>query len=829
MTAQQSDPYAIPPEYETQFLKILQNHEKLYNERTARTRGFVVIARGATSLAPLQALCLDSVRQTYNQCFTARYRLDPTAALGTLLAAFITDLSRIREGKEALLGDLKPEFSKSDTDSYWREISKLYLNRLTMPVPTGSAQEALTLLSTLLRSQGNILAEQVEKGVANLNESIFQTGQRLVLFGELTDEASSTEEWNAAVETLFEKLPERVGLVLSGAPKDFKLPDDPHFLEIILPKSEGSADLATAVYKYTESSFHRDEPAGKDELNVNDYANAIARFILHPQTQPPLTVGIHGPWGKGKSSFMRLVDSALIKHSPVNRDLKRSELNGETNLQRWNDLVGKLLQAEQKMQSAEASDIDRADYEQTRKLESSLWSTMESEAKQNVISVTFNAWQFEDSKQTWAGLASQVSHTIEMALPWHSRQWLKLNYTWKERKRELILTLLLPLSVILIVAGLVSVGFFSSLTVGKPEGVGLLLPAGSVLLTIWFVSSQLLKIAVPISERVLSYVRMPDYREQMGFQHRVRDDLQFLYRFLVKRRPGCRIVVYIDDLDRCSESKIMEILQAINLILASSQFFVFVGMDTEMIYRAISGYYKEKVPDSFPENYLSKIIQISFYLPELNKARQSYLSTLFSATARQGLQSLASTNGDKATSTTVDPVLPANSLAFDMSSVLTIVPVQLKEAEDTADELQAFQDYSDFLDDNPREIKRLINIHRLIKILLQKQNTSWSSGRQRKLVKWLIFCERWPHLVDDVLELRKSQIYSDYLLPLAARFKELQENRQSTAPVPEFDRLEEFAKFSRSAGGDPVDPLSDRDLDDDFRLAAYLSQLVRKK
>jgi len=87
------------------------------------------------------------------------------------------------------------------------------------------------------------------------------------------------------------------------------------------------------------------------------------------------------------------------------------------------------------------------------------------------------------------------------------------------------------------------------------------------------------------------YVQMPSYREHMGFQHQVMQDLRFAYQFLHRRLPDCKVVVYIDDLDRCSEEKIMELLQAINLILANSRFFVLVGMDTEMIYRAIVSHY----------------------------------------------------------------------------------------------------------------------------------------------------------------------------------------------------------------------------------------------
>ncbi|MFZ0751902.1 MAG: P-loop NTPase fold protein, partial [Pyrinomonadaceae bacterium] len=490
-------------------------------------------------------------------------------------------------------------------------------------------------------------------------------GDRLVLFAEVTEDAASLDEWNAAKETLFNRLPERMGLVLSGAPADFKLTGDdgtadPHFLDLSLPEVEDSAVTTRSVVKFSNASFHRDQPASKDELDVNDYANALARFILHKQTLPPLTVGIHGRWGKGKSSFMKMVDHALVKHAdmniqrpkiwrwqprraippelasnPLTRFIRRLEAvptEEPAQTEKWNDVVVELIRTEpdvQKLLTAKEPAEPKAKAERQRKIddfkdrqkrETRLWGTMLRKAQQNVVSVWFNAWQFEDAKQTWAGLASQISERMEAALPWHSRQWLKIRYSVKERKSELVLNVLIPLAVVLVVAGLVWFGPLDSFKPGNSDSdlarlLRLLLPS-SGLLTIWFASTQFLKVTQPVSERVLTYVRLPNYREQMGFQHRVKDDLRFVYQFLCKRRKNCRLVIYIDDLDRCSEGKIMELLQAINLILASCEFFVFVGMDTEMIYRAIGSHYKENMPDRFAENYLRKIIQISFYLPE---------------------------------------------------------------------------------------------------------------------------------------------------------------------------------------------------------------------
>jgi KAP-like P-loop domain-containing protein len=118
--------------------------------------------------------------------------------------------------------------------------------------------------------------------------------------------------------------------------------------------------------------------------------------------------------------------------------------------------------------------------------------------------------------------------------------------------------------------------------------LGALLPgAGAVLAVAWIIFSRARSVLQPLSERVLTYVRRPDYHDRMGYQHVVLDDLRFVVGRLRRCRDRPRVVVFIDDLDRCSDDKIMEILQAINLILGESEFFVFLGIDTAMIHRAI--------------------------------------------------------------------------------------------------------------------------------------------------------------------------------------------------------------------------------------------------
>jgi len=851
------------PEYEQRFLRILNNRSK-YEEppsHTPRRNGFVVVVHGGGSLKPLQDLCLNRDRQNHNTCFTARYRLQPTTVIGTLLTCWLGDLRKIAHDQKDFAGDLRlgpthPKLSGSGSTNLPPDLAAGLSNderwrRLTQSLPSSINVSGNELSANASGVFDQDLLQELIKRAAD--ESVLRVGERLVLFAELSEEMTELAEWNAAARVLFRRLPERVGIVVSGAPKDLSLPDDdPHFLEITVPKDYGGAAAqGTLAYKYTESSFHSDVPAAKDELDVNRYANAIARFVLHPQTTPPITIGIHGPWGKGKSSFMQLIDSALVKYAEVNRT---------SNTQAWNDVATKLIQAESIQAAIGNAQLDEAEkerrtieYGNLRDYERALWEEMTEAAKKNVLRIRFNAWQFEDAKQTWAGLASEISERMEALLPRRARLFLKLKYAWKERRSELILNVLVPFGIFCVVAVL----FALRLIPAKDSGIGLILPVASILGPIWYASSQFVKVAQPISARVLSYVAMPNYREQMGFQHQVKDDLKFVYEYVstwlntssFNRAGKFRAVVYIDDLDRCSENKIMELLQAINLILADCEFFVFVGMDTEMIYRAIRSYYKESVPDGFEDDYLSKIIQISFYLPDTKlRTRAGYLSTLFSLSSRLELAGREPSNGQGATVPANPPITTAvdGALPYNLSQLLKIVPVQIKEAEDTSYELQAFSDYCDFIDDNPREMKRLINIHRLIKILVQKQDAPLDTDRQKKLVKWLIFCDKWPRLVGNILEMTKDSTSENCLLELVKSLTEAEKGKLSD-PGLAFDRLAEFAEFfpplkkqdgwsaqelqeqkMRAEEEKKVYILSAADIDDDFRLAAKLSQMVRK-
>jgi hypothetical protein len=123
------------------------------------------------------------------------------------------------------------------------------------------------------------------------------------------------------------------------------------------------------------------------------------------------------------------------------------------------------------------------------------------------------------------------------------------------------------------------------------------------------------------------------YVERQGVVAVLRRDLEHLKDYLgeidSEKAKISRIVLYIDDLDRCEPSRVVEVLQAVHLLLAFPLFAVVVAVDPRWLERSL---YDKYLPDHrnlskelkdqedfSPRNYLEKIFQIPFRLdPKLN-------------------------------------------------------------------------------------------------------------------------------------------------------------------------------------------------------------------
>lgn len=79
-----------------------------------------------------------------------------------------------------------------------------------------------------------------------------------------------------------------------------------------------------------------------------------------------------------------------------------------------------------------------------------------------------------------------------------------------------------------------------------------------------------------------------------------------------------RVVVFIDDLDRCQSAKIIETFETIKLFLNIPECTFVLGVDDAKIRQAIIETYRvgDQTETAFSDDYLEKIIQLPFRIPE---------------------------------------------------------------------------------------------------------------------------------------------------------------------------------------------------------------------
>jgi tRNA A37 threonylcarbamoyladenosine biosynthesis protein TsaE len=175
-----------------------------------------------------------------------------------------------------------------------------------------------------------------------------------------------------------------------------------------------------------------------------------------------------------------------------------------------------------------------------------------------------------------------------------------------------------------------------------------------------------------------------------------------------------RVILYIDDLDRCKPADVVRVLQLVHMLLAFELFVVVVAVDARWIEESLMDSYKwlagsdgAKSLDSStngyprrqpatgrvtPQDYLEKIFQISFWLEPMTPVRaERYLASLVRTQPRQAV-----------------PVIGVPTEGSAAESKIEIEGIEL-------DYMRALAAY---VGPSPRRVKRLVNAYRLIKARL---------------------------------------------------------------------------------------------------------------
>ena len=119
-----------------------------------------------------------------------------------------------------------------------------------------------------------------------------------------------------------------------------------------------------------------------------------------------------------------------------------------------------------------------------------------------------------------------------------------------------------------------------------------------------------------------------DYQQYMGLIALAHRDLSELAQHLQRAAEDGtaegaveRIVLYIDDLDRCSPATVTRVLEAVHLLLALPLFVAVVGVDRRWLDRSLLESHavllKSKDDETSPRDYLDKIFHLTYSLPPI--------------------------------------------------------------------------------------------------------------------------------------------------------------------------------------------------------------------
>lgn len=230
----------------------------------------------------------------------------------------------------------------------------------------------------------------------------------------------------------------------------------------------------------------------------------------------------------------------------------------------------------------------------------------ESGLKYDVID--FNVWKYPDTPALWAYLFEVI---------YKSRNWYTKSLYFLRRNFWLILMFILIVSSVVIY-----IHFLVSAPVPFVKWIYSII---TILFAIFLLIDKHLESA---SALINKYFHRPNFSNEMGVRTEISNELKSLVRFCVKDNRS-RILLYVDDIDRCLPESMLETLEAFRTFLEEDdikgKLVVVCSADMSILHKTLLRRYKQSYPDSSEDdlrkmciNQIDKIFISSITLQTLS-------------------------------------------------------------------------------------------------------------------------------------------------------------------------------------------------------------------
>lgn len=433
------------------------------------------------------------------------------------------------------------------------------------------------------------------------------------------------------------------------------------------------------IYKCT-TRLDSDKPASEDYLDRKDDARRLASFLMHQETQTPLNFAIVSNWGTGKSSFVEFMDGAFRELKPKHK---------------------------------------------------------KSEYKKPKI-IRFNAWQYNNEQQIGVALLNKIYSELN----WFDKIIISIQEFFKNK--QYIFTSVLIILITLLVYNFVPVHSFlenkifsNSFMDNFIKLTSLFLGSGGIIALICKSFKYLEKIFGKLS--LYKYDNL--YRKHLDLKHHIKDEVSKVCKLQTKRNE--RLIVFIDDLDRCKQEAIITLLDALSIYFSSDcDVITILNIDINIIIEATNKKLGQK-NNNAAARYLEKIIQLNYNLPKIAAAQYNKLLCHLLPDSTTTIetpfikQNYIPTQRDNITIEKVE-----TEYKSDVSNDYPVIKLELPQ--DIADALKDFfLLYGDLIQFSPRKVKRIVNILRILNSDLNSNNINIEP---EALTGSVCLIERYPEM-----------------------------------------------------------------------------------